>query len=407
MADLAAANGGETFGEFAGRAVAWCYTFGFSAVATFLIALNTYSEKLQLAPLAACLFGLLLIQALAFRRIALTRELGLYTCFFLYMLLELAWTKDVGLAVNTLAPAFNFVLIVIIFSTLVTYHNIKPILIGALAGLIVGAIGLTLTQGFPFSIPPDFSYNAIAGMYLFGLVVAVMLSCYSRAPLILVPIQLVLMLLIVATTSIKTNLGIVLGLIAACLFYFRLFFGVLRRHFLLLSILIGALVVGLVSNEQAVERLATGFSRVSVGVSVLQAREDQPGYTGFEYRSVWKAQGLNGWLQNPVFGYGPEAFRSDFGITSHSTPIDLLYNTGLIGIGLFYALFLSIALRLLRARATGIGPIAAVIFGSLVCYAFITLSATMHYNSFLAAFFGLSSQILALVTRAPVRTAAA
>ena len=377
-----------------GRSAERLYAFSFSAALTAAIAVNTYSESLEIARLAMVLVLFTLVQAVAFRRLLFSRELGLYAAFFGYMLIELLWTPDVGLAVNTMAPAFNFLLIVLLFSTLAAYHDLKALLLGTLLGLALGAVGYTVTQGFPFSYPPDFSYNAIAGMYLFGLLIATLFSCYTRASLLLLPLQLLFMLLIVATTSIKTNLGILLGLAAAGALYFRRFLGVLRRHLVLIGILLAAVVYVVISSEGLMEKLEKGFDRVAVGVSVLQSREDQPGYTGFEYRSVWKAQALKGAEQNPVFGFGIEAFRFEFGITSHSTPIDLLYNSGIVGVVLFYGLFVSVAWRLLRVRRLEMGSIAVVIFGALVCYAFITLSATMHTNTYLAAFFAMSSQII-------------
>ena len=377
-----------------GRSAERLYTFGFSAILTMAIAVNTYSEALEIARLATVLAALVLVQAVAFRRLLFSRELGLYSAFFGYMVIELLWTPDVGLSVNTMAPAFNFILILILFSTLAAYHDIKALLLGALCGLAAGAAGYTLTQGFPFSYPPDFSYNAIAGMYLFGLLVATMLSCYTRASLLLIPLQLLFMLLIVATTSIKTNLGIILGVTASGTLYFRRFVGVLRRHLILLAVLLAGIAYFVISSDRLMEKLEKGFDRVTVGVSVLQAREDQPGYTGYEYRSVWKAQALKGAVQNPVFGFGVEAFRFEFGITSHSTPIDLLYNSGLIGVLLFYGLFVSVTWRLFTARRSNMGSIAVVIFGALVCYSFITLSATMHTNTYLAAFFAIASQLI-------------
>ena len=310
------------------------------------------------------------------------------------MLFELLWTPEIGLAVNTLVPAFSFMVTLIFFSTLTAYHNLKAVLSGTLAGIICGAIGYTLTQGFPFAIPAEFSYNAIAGMYLFGLVIAVLLSSYTGSRLVLLPIQLIFLMLIVATTSIKTNLGILLGVVAVCIVYFRRFLGILRRNVIILAILLAILTSAIVSNDALVQRLQGGYSRVSVGLAVLQSREDRPGYGGFQYRTAWEAEGLAGWLQNPVFGFGVEAFRSEFGVTSHSTPIDLLYNSGLIGFALFYAVFVSLALRLFRLRSADTGSLGAVIFGTLICYSSITLSATMHYNSYLAAVLAISVQIL-------------
>src|SRR5438874_7159134 len=394
MAESLVFRDSRSFGVTVGRILEQFYTFVFSGLLTLALAANTYSDSLEIARLSVVLSLMLLVEGIAFRRLLLGRELGLYAWFFLYMLIELPWTPEISLAGNTLVPALNFMLVLVLFGTLAACHSVKTVLSGSLCGLVGGALLFTLTQGFPFYYPPDFSYNAIAGMYLFGLILAVMLSCYSRLRLLLVPLQLLLLLLIIATTSIKTNLGIVLGVAATCFVYFRRFFGVLRHNFLALTILVAAVVFAIMSNDDLQKVLERGVTRVSIGLSVLQSREDQPGYTAFQYRTIWEREGLSGWLENPVFGYGVEAFRYEFGITSHSTPIDLLYNSGLIGVTLFYGTFGSLAQRLWRVRGVNTGSMGAVIFGTLVCYAFITLSAAMYTNTYLAAFFGLSSQIL-------------
>jgi hypothetical protein len=380
--------------EIFGRIVGWCHSFALAAAATFVLALSAYTELLSFARVTVMLLWCILLHGLRFPRLKGTRELAIYACFVAYMLLELLWTDDIALAVNTLGPAFNCILILILFSSLMAYHNLHAVLSGTLGGLLGGAVSYTITQGFPFSIPPDFSYNAIASMYLFGLVVAVMLSCYTGSRLMLLPVQVILLLLVVATTSIKTNLGIVLGVAAAGVVYFKRFLGALWRNVIALAVLGAALGFVVVSNEKLMEILQRGFTRVSVGLDVLQAREDRPGYSAFQIRTVWETEGLSGWVQNPVFGYGVEAFRSQFGITSHSTPIDLLFNSGLIGLTLFYGLFASMAARLLRARYADTSDMGIVVFGALVCYLFISLSAPLHYNGFLAAFFALSVQLL-------------
>ena len=105
-------------------------------------------------------------------------------------------------------------------------------------------------------------------------------------------------------------------------------------------------------------------------------------------------KGLTGWTQNPMFGHGVEAFRARFGITSHSTPVDLLYNSGVIGLGLFYAIFVSMAGRLARPRGTAPRTADPVILGALVCYMFISLSGTMHYNASLAVFVAIGTAVL-------------
>jgi len=137
-----------------------------------------------------------------------------------------------------------------------------------------------------------------------------------------------------------------------------------------------------------------GIDRVGLGIEVLQAREDVAGYTGFERRSAWQQQGLSEWTDNPLFGYGVEAFRSKYEITSHSTFVDVLYNSGLIGFLLFYGIVISVAWRLLRADDSVPEATRAVILALGCCYLFMTLAGNIHYSAFLAVFIVVSTALL-------------
>jgi O-antigen ligase len=234
----------------------------------------------------------------------------------------------------------------------------------------------------------------MAAMYFFGLFVTLLIACFQRSKWWLYIIGLIFACLILATTSIKTNLGVFLGAVSAFVVYFGFFRRAFARNLVPLIALIGLLGISVASNDALVKSLQRGVDRVELGIDVLQAREDTRGFYGFEMRRDWAVDGLKGWTQNPVFGYGVEAFRSRFGATSHSTPIDLLYNSGLIGLVLYYSVFLSIFWRLRSARDASLTPIRAIIFGCLVCLLFITMSGTVHYHHFWAACFAISVGVL-------------
>ena len=84
---------------------------------------------------------------------------------------------------NTLVPSITFVIALILFGALATCHNLQAVLAGTLCGILIGAAVYTSKTGFPFVYPRDFSYNAIAGMYLLGLFIALLCTCYWRAKL--------------------------------------------------------------------------------------------------------------------------------------------------------------------------------------------------------------------------------
>ena len=376
------------------RAMALLYTIGLSALAVLepvmAMTVDSFNPVRQIVFLLSLIFLMLLSRP----RLLLSRELAIYGSFAVYMFITLIWTTSPLDGMNTLIPAVNFLLLLLLFGSLIAFHDLRGVIGGALGGFLLGAAAYTKVSGFPFSYPMGFSYNAIAGIYLLGLFITLVFGWYARLRLVPLVIALITMMLIAATTSIKFNLGIAIGAAAATLFYCGSVVRVLWRNVLLMCILGAALVFAVTSNGGVLERVQRGFDRVSRGVEILQRREDATGHTSFGDREDWKNQGIKGWIRSPLFGNGVEAFRSDVGITSHSTPIDLLYNTGVIGLIAFYAVFMSIALRLLHARGSDLGGLPPLIFAGLVCYAFITLSGTMHYNSFMAVFFAVSGGLL-------------
>jgi O-antigen ligase len=370
-------------------------SFGLSAVAAAALMLNSiYDESFNPARLGVTLEALLVLHLLGRRRILLTREFSLYLALFGYMSLSLLWAPNAVLGMNTLLPALNFLRILMLFGSLAAFHDLRAVLLGMLYGFLFGATLYTLTEGFPLVRPQDFSYNAIAGMYLFGLFAVLTWGCYVRHGVLCLLVALVIMIHIAATTSIKTNLGVLLGAIAAAMIYFKNFAGVLRSYAIALVAVSAVIAYAIISNDALRETVQTGFARVSVGVEILSAREDVSSSTSFSERQDWKDVGLAGWKENPIFGSGVEAFRADYGITSHSTPIDLLYNFGLIGLVLFYGMFGTVVGRLFLIRRTQAGQLPVLVFAGLTCYIFMSLAATMHYNSFVAVFIAVSAALL-------------
>lgn len=365
-----------------------------AALASLVLTTDAYAESSHPLRRAFILLSLIGLHLLNVPRLWVSHELKIYLCFIGYMLLSLIWTPNISLAMDTLTLTFNFALILILFGALVVYHNRQAVFTGMLAGFAIAAAVYTLTQHFPFAYPKGFSYNSIAGMYLFGLFLTIMFAWFTRRKVIPITISLILLVLIAATTSIKTNVGIALGAGMAGLFYFRDFIKAIRKM-LILFIIIGVLiVVAINSNDALIERIDVGVDRVSLGIQVLLAREDVSTGTGLGDRKKWKDEGLKGWRENPILGNGVEAFREDYGVTSHSTPVDLLYNSGLIGCGLFYTMLLSIGWRLYRAVDSANAGLRAFLTGLLICYMFITLSGTMYYDAFLAVFVATSAALL-------------
>jgi hypothetical protein len=369
-------------------------SFCLAFAAGLIVTLNAFSEESHNLRFAAVMMLLIFIHTLMRWRLWISRELLLYVAFAAYNGLSLLWTSDVRDGIPNVQLTMNFILVSMLFSALVIFHDRTAVLRGVLGGFLIGALLYTRISGFPFSYPDDFSYNTIAGMYLFGLFMTALYGWHQRSRILPIMTGMVLMLLIAATTSIKTNLGVLLGAVAASLLSVRYALRAIGRNALLGLLFIGAIAYFVISTPDLMDRVQAGYDRVSMGADVLVAREDKTGGAGLGNRQNWTKRGIEGWMTNPVFGEGVEAFRGDIHYTSHSTVVDLLYNTGLIGFMLFYGSLASVAVRLFQAQDPRARSPRALIFGTLTCYGFISLSGTMYYDVFLAAAMALCAGLL-------------
>jgi len=369
-------------------------SFVLASCAMFVLTTNVFGDLAHPTRFSAILLVLIAIHALRYLRLWIGREVITYLLFAGYLLLSLSWTRDIRTAQATLPSIANFALVLILFGSLAAYHHRGAMLTGLLAGFLAAAAVYTLTTGFPLRYPEDFSYNTIAAMYFCGLFITAIFGAVMRWTILPLAIGAILLVLIAATTSIKTNLGIALGVTLATLLYFRGSPRVVIRSLVLVCLSAGAIGYAVTANQALNERVRDGLARVATGIAVLTNREGDSGATGLGNREGWKNAGLKGWAESPVFGHGVEGFRAEFGITSHSTPIDLLYNSGLIGFGLFYAMLASIASRLLQARDAASRGLRARIAGCLIAYTFISISGLLYYDAFFAVFVAVSAGLL-------------
>ena len=139
-----------------------------SAVTGLALAMDASMQEFSSARVAVVLLVVALLHVVRFGRVVVHREAVIYACFLAYMLIELIWTNDWLMAMNTLLPAANFLLALLIFGSFIAFHELRAILAGSLTGFLLGAAIYTSTSGFPFRYPAEFSYNSIASMYLFS-----------------------------------------------------------------------------------------------------------------------------------------------------------------------------------------------------------------------------------------------
>ena len=70
-----------------------------------LVVRATFIDYFNSARIGVVLIVLLLVHCLRYPQLLFCREIVLYSWFVAYMILQLLWTNDVALAMNTLGPA--------------------------------------------------------------------------------------------------------------------------------------------------------------------------------------------------------------------------------------------------------------------------------------------------------------
>lgn len=252
-------------------------TFALAAAATAALTTSVYANLTHPTRVTAALLVLLIVHVLRYLRLWLSRELLMALVFLGYALLSLAWTDNIRAGLVTVPSMVNFALGLTLFSALAAFHNLRAVLAGVVAGFALAAVLYTLTSGFPFALPEDFSYNSIAAMYFFGFLMTITYGAYIRRTLLPLSAAAILLLLVAGTTSIKYNLGSALGVIGATTLYFQPSIKSISRAILVLVALAGGVAYLVGSNPDLSERVHNGFTRVSLGFSVLADTRERYG----------------------------------------------------------------------------------------------------------------------------------
>ena len=102
-------------------------SFTLSAIGAIVLMVNVVVESFNPARLGVVLVALILLHFLKRSRFLFCREIALYVAFVAYMFITVLWTPDAALAMNTLLPALDCILVMILFGALATYQDRKSV----------------------------------------------------------------------------------------------------------------------------------------------------------------------------------------------------------------------------------------------------------------------------------------
>lgn len=116
---------------------------------------------------------------------------------------------------------------------------------------------------------------------------------------------------------------------------------------------------------------------------------EESGDASFDTREEMIFSGIDLWLSSPLWGHGNEAFRvmSGFGTYSHSTPVELLSNYGIVGFVCYYLFYVQVFKRaraLARSQNHHLSVAGAWVILSLTCLTLWSLAAVCYYEKAVA-----------------------
>jgi O-antigen ligase len=190
--------------------------------------------------------------------------------------------------------------------------------------------------------------------------------------------------ILIAAQQVLSVTGSRKGMIMLALISLGTYFLYTKARFNILRI-IPALIAGSLAFAAVIYKIVTGtyFERF-VGM-FYGLKGEYSGEASFDIRAQMIFNGLEMWFRSPLFGSGNEAFslKGGFGTYSHSTPIELLANYGILGF-IGYYLFLFLAFRytwsLFRSGNDYLRAYAIWCLLALACVTFWGIFAVCYYE---------------------------
>ncbi len=323
-------------------------------VFVFTIILFSFREGLTIITQAA---ALLLIAAFAYEvmfkaksfKFTMPLPLLCFLVFVVYSMLSLIWTNQSVDFSTTLVQLFliSFVMINIIRHL----GQIRSITYGFLSALLVASVDM-LAKMDSMVVTDDnmriSSFLGNANVFAIALFIGVMLivdalfndRLRSRSAGIRLVANLLLSVLgMLFIYEVIFLTGSRKAMIALFIFSLLFFFRYLLKAKFLMKIVILAAGAGVFSVLLMVTKESVFFQRFNKVFDMLLGKSVREG--SINERSSMIFDGLSLWRQHPLLGWGTDQFRyvSGYQTYSHNNYVELLSNNGLVGLILYYLMF--------------------------------------------------------------------
>lgn len=271
--------------------------------------------------------------------------------FYFYSLMTLFWTKStfsVLFGIRGLAECF--IIGIAIFFSISTLERINKIIkIYCLSCFFLLCKILLFTETSNILVR-DFGVvlnaNTIGIQFAIAIVLMIWLQKEKQIGLTLASVSMVIFGAgVILTGSKKALLSIAVGLVASYLFTSENFVRKIRNASLLLIVGLGIFYL-IKDNEFIYSIIGRRFQGMFNGFFLGKMYADASTYARISVSEV----ALMYWRERPFLGYGLNSFEAitQFGFYTHNNYIQLLFDVGLIGLFIYYSLFVWIIWKGIR-----------------------------------------------------------
>ncbi len=295
----------------------------------------------------------------------------------------------------------HLVLFITYFSDETEYDHTKYIYIIEIVCLIATFATYSISEIYEGVLGRLRLGERLNGGNLFGMLMALfgIFQCYRIATTkrykILDILLLLLDLTFVATSgSRKAFLGMFVGV--------ALLFLLISKQNKVLTICKIGLAAGIILYLLSVLNITSGvFDRLNT----LWSDTHQDVVRSDDMRSELALFAIQSALKKPLFGYGFNTYTSYsiFHTYAHNNYAELLFNTGFIGVILYYLPKIYILLRLLKLKTSNIKPMTGMYISSIIVLMLYDIACVSYYDTLMNIFYWLGGAYLLHLTLNPDR----
>lgn len=312
----------------------------------------------------------------------------IYLVFTIWCTLSVVWAIEQTYCFDVLIPLWgtNFLM-----ASIYNYCDSKERILRVTSVFISMGVALALINALKTPLGARETYYGgvnVVGFAMFSTLVLAIWMAQRRKPIYLLFTPLFSYVIFI-TASQK----VILSIFIVFLIYMGLLLSKFRiKLFFKITLVACASIVIAAAYFQKISGLQYAYIRTAATIQTVitgeRANWAAGGADGEGLRGDLAKKGIEYILQNPILGYGVNNYRSllrnDIGVEtySHNTPIEISIGIGILGVFVYYSLFILAAIKLLSAYRISKKADNLYLIGCLVAVVVIGQFMQLYFDAF-------------------------